>query len=167
MDVVEYPVSAPPSDVSMHKPGLVRIKAALLTEQEQKGAMRSGCPEQRASSQKPMTTAAIMQKPVWVCVWQHITLLMAFWGQTALALLSHLSPWGCCTRGCRAGALRCAAVPGAQLALRASRLGRGECCVYQASGGMLGLQDNGYLGSQKNLNSLPRWKIVPFHPLYN
>lgn len=47
------------------------------------------------------------------------------------------------------------------------RLGCGECCVYQASRGMLSLQDNGFLGSQKNLNSLPRWKIVPFHPLYN
>ena len=46
-------------------------------------------------------------------------------------------------------------------------LGHGECCVYQGSEGMLSLQDNGFLGSQKKLNSLPRWKIVPFHPLYN
>lgn len=118
MDVVEYPVSAPPSDVSVHKPVVVRMEAALLMEQEQKqkGAMHSVCPEQRAKVPKPMIAAAVMQKPVWVCVWQHITLSMAFRGQTALALPSHPSPWGCCTRGCRAGALPYAVVPGAQLA---------------------------------------------------
>lgn len=46
-------------------------------------------------------------------------------------------------------------------------VGTGECCVYRASKGMLSLQDNGFLGSQKKLNSLPRWQIVPFHPLCN
>lgn len=54
MDAVEYPVSAPLSDVSVHKPVLVRMEAALLMEQEQKqkGAMHSVCPEQRAKVPK-------------------------------------------------------------------------------------------------------------------
>lgn len=133
--------------------------------------MHSRSPEQSASFQKTSRPGPLLrghkQKPVQVDVRQQVMLQMGCFRGSQHQPAPMLIPGEPCPWLSRLACSGTTAPQRAKPALHSAWLACGECCVYQASEGMLGLQDNGFSESQKKLNSLPRWKIVPFHPLYN
>lgn len=137
-------------------------------EGERRELMHSRSPEQSASFKKTSRPEATAEGPqakasAGRCLAAGHAPNGVFQGQPAPACPT-AHPWGAISRLASSGTT---APQRAKPALHGAWLACGECCVYQASEGMLRLQDNGFLESQKKLNNLPRWKIVPFHPLYN